>query len=251
VQIEKKDSVALLRMNAGKANALQREWLVRMAQLLDEVQGGSARALVITGYESFFSAGLDLPALVNLGREEIEAFIDAFDDFMLRLFRFPKPVVAAINGHAFAGGCVLANQADVRIMTDRECRMGLNEVALGIGLPSAVLETLRAQVPAASLVPIALEGRLLLPREALALGLVHEVVPAAELETRAVARAAELGALAPQAFAQIKDLIRRPIAEKLQATRGSDTARWVDTWFSDEGQKRVRAAVEKLSKKKT
>ena len=85
-------------------------------------------------------------------------------------------MVAAVNGHAIAGGCVLAMQADERIMAEGEGRIGLNEIQLGLGLPAVILETLRSQVPAATLLPVAVEGELLDPQRARSLGLVQEVV---------------------------------------------------------------------------
>src|SRR5688572_29188394 len=116
MKIERRGQVALLQMNAGKANALGPAWLESMEKLMDEVLASDARAVVVTGYEGFFSAGLDLPALVGLSREDMVAFMDRFSKTMLRLFELPRPVVAAINGHAIAGGCVCALQCDARIM---------------------------------------------------------------------------------------------------------------------------------------
>src|SRR6267378_127387 len=93
-------------------------------------------------------------------RVTMRGFIRRFDAVMLRIFELPIPLIAAVNGHAVAGGCVLALQADIRIGADREARIGLNETQLGIGLPAPVVETLRWQVPGSSLAPLALEGRL-------------------------------------------------------------------------------------------
>src|SRR5437660_3318581 len=172
--IERAGDVALIRMEAGKVNAMGPAFLAALSGLLDEL--GDAAAAVITGQGSVFSAGLDLPALVDVDRAAMRAFMERFDELILRLFQLPQPLVAAVNGHAIAGGCVLALQADVRIAADRDARIGLNETQLGIGLPSAVVETLRWQVPGPSLAAIALEGRLLSPREALQSGLLHELV---------------------------------------------------------------------------
>src|SRR6266446_3211274 len=199
MELERIGEAVVLRMRAGKANAIGPAWLGRMETLLEEVAAARPRALVVTGYEGFFSAGLDLPALDALNSEEMGTFIAGFSRVMLRIFELPLPVVAAVNGHAIAGGCVLALQADVRVGARADFRMGLNEVQLGIGLPAVVLETLRAQVPAPSLLPIALEGRLFAPEEALAVGLLHELASPDRFEQRAVARALELGALPPAA----------------------------------------------------
>ena len=130
--------------------------------------------------------GLDLPALIDFSTADLTDFIRRFSASMLRVFSLPWPVVAAVNGHAIAGGCVLALQADIRLMASGQSRIGLNEVRLGIGLPAAVVETLRCQVPAASLLPIAAEGGLFLPEEAVRLGLVQEVVEPGQLLERAV-----------------------------------------------------------------
>src|SRR5688572_24770940 len=116
MQIDRIDDLAVLRMRGGKANAMTRELLATLGELFDRAEASDARAIVIAGYEKFFSAGLALPALVDLDRPAMKDFIAFFESVMLRIFRSEKPVVAAINGHAIAGGCVLALMADVRII---------------------------------------------------------------------------------------------------------------------------------------
>jgi enoyl-CoA hydratase len=166
---------------------------------------------------------------------------------MMRVFTCPLPVVAAVNGHAIAGGCVLALQADVRIMADVDARIGLNEVRLGMGLPSVVVESLRLAVPSRSLVPIALEGRLFAPREAEGLGLVDGVVPAADLVTHAIERARELGTAPRAGFAQIKAALRRPAREAIARASTQETEHWLDTWFSDDARALLGDTVRRLS----
>ena len=240
----------VLRMRAGKANAIGPAWLGRMESLLDEALGARARALVITGYEGFFSAGLDLPALDALDEQGMGSFMSGFSRTMLRIFELPLPVVAAVNGHAIAGGCVLALQADFRVGASSDFRIGLNEVQLGIGLPAIVLESLRAQMPPPSLLPIALEGRLFSPEEARSVGLLHEVVAADTLEQRAVAKAMELGALPCAAYAAVKRGLRGPVAQRVRDLAAQDSSRWAETWLGDEARERRRRAIERLSRKK-
>ena len=240
--------VAVFRLQGGKANAIDQAFIDRLGGLLDELQQTDARALVITGYDRYFSAGLALPALVGLDRRAMHRFITAFDDVMLRLFQCPLPTLAAINGHAIAGGCVLALQADYRMMADGPAQIGLSEAQLGIALPPIVIETLRSQMPPASLIPVAYEGRLLGPSVAVLLGLVHEVVPAAELGARAVERVARLAGAKGQAFAAIKHELRQPaVAAIRQNSEGVE--RWLDCWFSDEGQAAIEQVVRKISKR--
>jgi enoyl-CoA hydratase len=205
-----------------------------------------ARALVVTGEGRFFSAGLALPALVGLGRAELRDFMRSFGRTMRALFASPKPVVAAINGHAIAGGTVLALQCDVRISAAGEHRIGLNEAQLGIALPTSVMEPLRFAIAPKHFAEVALEGRLYAPAEALAVGLVDAVVPPGELEAVAIARARTLGAIPPAAFAATKESVRRPVLEAIDRYEESDAERWLDTWFSADAQDRLRAAVAKL-----
>jgi enoyl-CoA hydratase len=112
-----------------------------------------------------------------------------------------------------------------------------------------VLETLRAQVPASSLGPIALEGRLFSPREALQLGLVHEVVPEADLLAKALERAQALAALPPAGVRQIKAALRRPISALIRATGAAESERWVASWLDEKSQAKLRATVARLKQR--
>jgi Delta3-Delta2-enoyl-CoA isomerase len=247
MRVERDGTVALLRLENGKANAMGPTFLDRLDGLLGQL--GDARAAVITGQGSAFSAGLELPVLVDLDRAAMRSFIRHFEAVMLRVFELPIPLVAAVNGHAIAGGCVLALQADVRIGADRDSRIGLNETQLGIGLPAAVVETLRWQVPGPSLAAIALEGRLFPPREALQAGLLHELAPEGELLERALQRASALAALPPAGVRMVKQSLRHPIAAAVRASSGPEAERWLDTFFSPESQKRLRETVSRLAAK--
>lgn len=247
MRIERKGSVLVLRLENGKANAISPAFVEKLEGLLGQI--GDARAAVMIGQGSAFCAGLDLPSLVDLDRRTMRGFIGRFDAVMLRVFELGVPLVAAVNGHAIAGGCVLALQADVRLGADVEkARIGLNETQLGIGLPAAVVETLRWQVPGPSLAPIALEGRLFAPREALRLGLLHELVPEAELLDIAVARAQALAALPPAGARMAKASLRRPAAAAARELEDAEAERWIDTWFAPESQARLRETVARLRK---
>lgn len=242
------DDVALLRMRAGKANAMGPAFVRTLGALLEELAASDARAAVITGDGRFFSAGLALPELYPLDRASMRDFMLDFERMMEVAHALPMPLVAAIDGHAIAGGCVLALQCDHRLMASDAGRIGLSEVALGIGLPPSAIEPLRAAVPAASLGPIALEGRLLLPEEARAVGLVDEVLPRSELEARALTLARAFGANGRAAYAQIKAALRAPALERMRASRSSEIDRWLDTWSSPLARDRLGAAVAKLAR---
>jgi enoyl-CoA hydratase len=246
--IEPQGDVAVLRMRGGKANAMTAQFLSDLVRLVDELEASDAGAAVLIGEGPHFSAGLALPALIDMDRQDLREFIDIFAAAMLSVFRCQLPVIAAVNGHAVAGGCVLALQADVRLMAEGKGKIGLTEVQLGIGLPGVVIESLRLQVPPTSLFSIALEGRLFGPGEAYALRLVDDVCPGETLERLAVERATALARLPKAGFAQVKAGLRRPAVEAIQRHGDEERERWLDTWFSDDAQKKLREQVAKLQK---
>jgi enoyl-CoA hydratase len=231
--------VATLQLAAGKANAMTPEVLDQIERLIDGYEASAATAAVLTGYEKFFSGGLALPRIIDFDRKTMQGFITRFTEVMRRVWSCEKPIVAAINGHAIAGGCVLALMCDYRIMVDDETlRIGLNETQLGIGLPPAVLEPLRVQLPPLSMPSVALAGELFSPARAHYVGLVHEV------GSDAFAKARMFGEVPPKAFAQVKRELRAGVAEAM----GGPVEPWLDTWFSVDAQKRLRAIVEKMNK---
>jgi enoyl-CoA hydratase len=241
------DDVAVLRLEGGKANAMTPDLLDTIERMLDGFERGPAVAAVLTGYERYFSGGLALPHIIDFDIDQMRTFIEQFSRAMTRVFACEKPIVAAINGHAIAGGCVLALMCDYRIAVDEPAvRIGLNEVQLGIGLPAIVIEALRVAVPAASLASIAIDGTLFAPRDAFALGLVHELVSADALEARAIAKARAYAALPPIAVAQVKHALRAPALDAVARAADGATARWLETWFSSAAQQRLRAVVARL-----
>jgi enoyl-CoA hydratase len=248
MKMELDGELAVLTLDHGRANAMGPAFLKAFDDLFAQATRSPARAIVLTGAGRSFSAGLDLPNLIGLDRATMRSFITAFEESMLRVFQEGRPVVAALNGHAIAGGCVLALQADLRIMAEGTARMGLNEVALGIGLPAEVLLSARAQLPPASLVPVCLEGRLFGPAEARAVGLVDEVVAPEAVLPRALERARALAQGGQQAVAQVKRALRRPVLEAVAASRAGETEAWLDTWFGTEARQRLQATVDRLTR---
>lgn len=239
----------MVRIRAGRANAMSGAMLGELEGTFARLAGQQeVRAVVLTGDGNAFSAGLALPDLISLDRPGMHQFISAFERAMQRVLTFPRAVVAAVNGHAIAGGCVLALMCDARIAALGPAKIGLNEVQLGIGLPALVIEPLRARVPAASLMPIAYEGRLFGVEEGVKLGILDAAVPSAELEAVCVTRARELGK-SPTAYAQIKQALLRPVLEAIARNAPLERESWLDSWFSPEAQGTLKATVERLQKK--
>ncbi|HEX7809768.1 MAG TPA: enoyl-CoA hydratase/isomerase family protein, partial [Thermoanaerobaculia bacterium] len=142
------DSVATLRLNYGKAAALDLELLDAVALAIAECAADDdIRAVILTGTGSIFCAGVDLFRITNGGREYAERFLPALGRMLLELFAFPKPLIAAVNGHAIAGGCVLALAGDYRLMAQGNGRIGVPELLVGVAFPPSVIEAIRFALP--------------------------------------------------------------------------------------------------------
>jgi len=249
VQIEFAGRAAVVRMDDGKANAINPELLDSLDRALDRCAAGGAHPIVLTGAREIFSAGLDLPRLAAFDRESMKRLMLKFHDVFARIFLWPRPVVSAINGHAVAGGCVLAMQADVRLMADGRGRIGINELALDVGLPAIVIETFRLRLGPAGLWRTAFGADLYDPATAVANGLVRAVVPAGELEAKALETAISLDHDGAPAYAQAKASMNRPAAEALADARDSDCDAWLDVWFSENARRRIHEAVDRLKRR--
>lgn len=252
IELREDEGITWLTMAAGKANAIDGPFLDALAAALGRVQRERPRALLITGSGTTFCAGLALPTMVELTRDELRDVMQRFTDVMRQVLELPLPTVAAINGPAIAGGCVLALMCDQRVMvgdgTKGAPRIGLNESQLGIGLPAVVVEVARHKLPPTSFVPVALAGALFEATRALDFGLVDEVTTPAELHDRAMTRARAMTASGPEAYAQIKRAWNRPVLDALTGTDAHALEAWLDTWFSADGQARLRAIVSWLKK---
>lgn len=202
------DGIATLRLAHGKASALDLELIDGLARAIAEVAASDARAAILTGTGSIFSAGVDLFRLVDGGREYAERFVPALSRTLLDLFAFPKPLVVAANGHAIAGGCIFTLCGDYRIMAGGSGRIGIPELLVGVPFPPSVIETIRFSVPPQHLQMLMYSGRTFAPDDALRLGLVDEVADAASLGARAEEMARHLAGLPVEAFAMAKRQLR-------------------------------------------
>ena len=192
--------VAVLQMTHGKANAMDIEFCRELTAQVHACAQSTAGALVITGQGKMFSAGVDLPRLIAGGAAYAREFLPAMNHAFETLFAFTKPVVAAVNGHAIAGGCVLACCADYRIMAREPGRIGVPELLVGVPFPVVPLEIVRFATPPQHVQALIYRGLTLAADEALRYGLVDAVAdPDRELD-EAVAVAEGLAAVPFEAF---------------------------------------------------
>lgn len=237
--------VAILRLAHGKASALDLELVNGLAARLDGLARADVRAVVLTGTGSIFSAGVDLFKLVDGGSDYVARFLPAMDRMFETLFTFPAPVVAAVNGHAIAGGCILACCCDRRLMADGRARIGLPELRVGVPFPPLVIEIIRSAVPVPHFNELVYVGRTYEPADARARGVIDDVVPPGELMTRAERMATELAATPPASFRLTKRAVRRPYVERARATMAPDRGALMAAWTSDETRDAIRAYLHK------
>ncbi len=239
---------AVLRLEHGKVNAMDLPLCEALTQQLALLATHPCRAVVITGTGNSFSAGVDLVQLTQGGSEYVSRFLPAMNAFFYALLTFPKPVVAAVNGHALAGGCIMAACCDHVVMAEGTGRVGVTELAVGVPFPMLPLEIMRARLSAHDARDLIYTARSLVPAEALALGLVDETAADTELMSRAMEAAARLTAIPAVSFALTKRAFVTPILARVEATTAID-ADVTRAWQGEEVLAHVRAFLDKRAKR--
>ena len=212
---------------------------------IDDVEASGARALVITGENNVFSAGADLFRVLDEGSPYIAEAGATMSRLFERLFRFPKPTVAAVNGHAIAGGSVIACACDYRLCAAGDARLGFSELAVGVPFPRWALEILRFGVGWKHVRDVALMARTFGPDEALRIGIVDEVVPPGELMERAMKAATRLARVPTETYALTKGALVAPAVARVEALGQAHDDEVARLWASDEVKASVRAFLDR------
>jgi enoyl-CoA hydratase len=243
------NGIAVLTMRHGKANALDIEFCEALTARFVALRQGEAKAVVLTARGSIFSAGVDLLRVNSGGADYIRKFLPALHRLFEAVFFHPQPVVTAINGHAVAGGAVLACCADRRIMARQGGRIGVTELLVGVPFPALAFEIVRFAVPARYLPEFALSGATYATDAALDRGWIDEVAEPETLMQDAIGVAQELALLSLPAFAQTKRQMRAPVAERYAASGQATDKAVTDIWCAPEALSCVRAYVARTLKK--
>ena len=246
VRIEDRDEVRVLRLDRPPVNALDVDTLHELADGLDAANAdGTVRAIVLTGTGKVMSAGADLVKVLEAEDDYIDAGIDALTRAFRTLFVLPKPVVAGINGHALAGGAVLACGCDHRVMGEGSGRIGAIELAAGVPFPAWAIELVRHGVNNSHFEEVVYFGRSYEPSAALQVGLVDELAPSGDVMDVAVERARELARVPSTTYALTKRSSRAATVGMAEAlTRYDDEVK--AAWRSDEVKDAVRRQLEAL-----
>ena len=237
IRIEEQDGIAIMFLDKPPVNAIDR-------RLVDDGRKGlvqlsadkDIRALIITGSGKCFSAGLDLKVAPYYSLSEQRQMVEELNNVVLKLYGFPIPTVAAVNGHAIAGGFILALSCDYRIGTTSEFKIGVTESRVGIPFPVSTMEVLRAELSPSVARKMTLVGRNLGPLEAFQNGVLDELQPSDQVLSRAKEVAMDLGAIPRKAYAQIKHQLRGKTIRRIQQVIDEGSDPLLKIWIEEEGR---------------
>lgn len=242
------DGVLELKLDRPPVNALNRPLLEQLRDAIEGAPAEGVEAIVISGGEKVFSAGLDVPELLNLDRAALEASWRAFFAVCEALARSPLPSVAAIAGHSPAGGAVIALFCDYRVMAHGAWRIGLNETEVGLVVPECIQYAMKRVIGAHRAERLLVAGTMVESEQAHALGLVDELVAHDQVVVRAVAWLQALLALPRAAMNATRAISRRDLVDAVADPVRLDLDRFLDEWHSAPTQAVLRALVARLGK---
>lgn len=238
-----------LKLARPPVNALNPELLSMLREAIATAPGEGVRALVISGGPGVFSAGMDVPRLLTLGRDELEAAWMQFFGVLEALARSPLPSAAAIGGHSPAGGAVIGLFCDYRVMARGPWKIGLNEVQVGLVVPECIQYALKRLVGPYRGERLLMAGAMVESEQALAMGFVDELTDVDHVPTRCIAWLEELLRLPAKAMHATRMISRADLVDAIADPRRLDLSRFLDEWYSDDTQAVLTALVAKLKSK--
>jgi enoyl-CoA hydratase/carnithine racemase len=248
IKTETNEGLLVVTMARGKANALNSAMIDEMsAAIADAGSNDGVRGVVLASDRArFFSSGFDVTEVFEYDRDTMTDFFGRFIDLYEGIMRLPKPVVAAVSGHAFAGGAVLALACDTRVMAEGEFGFALNEINLGMALPPGMIRMAASALGVTRARELVLEARILSPAESLEFGLAaHLVAPDQALE-RAVAQARKMADKPPLTFGAIKGSLNQITGLLPTGSDRQYLSQFIEHWFSPESMRYKQALIDSL-----
>ncbi len=238
------DAIAQITFSRPPVNAINAEAISQLGNAIDQaVADDQARAIILTGQDAFFSFGLDVPEIFPLSPEEFTDFLRQFTGLYRKIFASPKPIIAALNGHATAGGCMLAIACDHRVMAQGKAKIGLNEVRFGAGLFAGSSIMLERIVGGKTADTIAQLGAFYSADEAKMIGLVDVACAADDVLPRSFDIAQEYLTSKPAALRQIRQTTKAATLCAIEAAEEESLRTFVEIWYSPETRKQVEKIV--------
>jgi enoyl-CoA hydratase/carnithine racemase len=248
IEKELRERVAVLKLNRGVTNAINLGLIYEVSEQIKMVKDDkeSAGIVLTSAGNKFFSIGFDIPELIELNEKDFTEFYHSFNQLCMNLYTFPKPLIAAIAGHAVAGGCILTLCCDYRFIAEGKKLMGLNEIKLGVPLPYPADRMLRQIVDDRAARRILDTGDFFPPEETLAMGLVDEVIPLEQVVKKAVEKVKSIQEYSLDAFTVIKRNRSEGVKAEIRASLSAKEKIFIEMWYSDETRKKLKEALEKF-----
>jgi len=238
--------VRVLRLDRPPANAIDEGLLHDLAVAAEEARTDPAvRAVVLTGTGAFFSGGFDFRSAPRDDAAQ-RTMRDLYRDAHLALLTLPKPTLAMVNGHATAGGFVLALACDYRLGAAGDWKCGLNEVSVGAGFPKVAVEIVLLRLPHARAAELMLGAALYPASQAPRLGLVDELIEPTELEATVLRRAARLAAFPRESYAHTKAALLGDVVARVSRETPAEADAASAVWSAEESRAARRRQREKL-----
>ena len=248
ISIERQDQVAILKLDHGVTNPINLELVQSLDQALQEAKSDpDVRGLVLaSANDKFFSIGFDIPGLFPLPRPDFETFYREFNRVCLALYSLPKPTIAALTGHAIAGGCILALCCDYRLIAEGKKLIGLNEVKLGVPVPYLADRVAHNLVGTRYVREILELGEFYPPERSLEMGLVDQILPLEQVLPEAISKAHTLGAAPGDAYALIKGNRVEVIKEQFLSRWEEEVRIFVECWYEESVRNLLEEAMERF-----
>lgn len=244
VRVDVSEAIAIVELSRGKVNALNESVVEELANVFSSLKKDrEVGGVVLSGYGEFFSFGFDVGEMLTFSKERFAFYLERFTCLYSEMFGFPKPLVIALNGHAIAGGCMLALAGDIRVMAEERAKMGMNEIAFGSALLAGSVEMLRFCVGEKKAQEVVYSGKLYGASEALKMGLVDQIVTKSNLVVNALDAARTLLKKCQPAFLEIKALLREPTLARMRESERESIAAFIDIWYSPDTLNRLKRIV--------
>ncbi len=248
IKVEYHSNVSILRLAREITNAINLALINTLAGRLREMRTSTdVHGIVITSSnDKFFSIGFDIPELITLSKDVFREFYHSFNQLCLDMYTFRKPMIAAITGHAVAGGCILTLCCDYRLIAKGKKLMGLNEIKLGVPIPypaDCILQELVGYRNARDIVD---SGEFFLPEKSLEMGVVDEVLPLEQVVPVAIQKAKLLGAMPHKGFEQIKQNRTEKVETRIRNDLAEKEKFFIECWYTQDARQRLKDAVKKF-----
>jgi enoyl-CoA hydratase/carnithine racemase len=248
ISVENHGKVVYAKLNRGVTNAMNPKVVKELGAVIKQVKNDAGINGLVLGSsnEKFFSIGFDIPELFEMNRDDFRDFYRLFNRVCLDLFTLPKPTVAAITGHAIAGGCILALCCDYRFIAKGHKLMGLNEVKLGLPVPYLPDRLLHALAGVSKAREIMESGEFYPSDVAREMGMVDKILPIENVVKAAIDHADTLGSLPKVGYEMIKQNRVEVIQEQVTARQDEKEASFIGSWYSDEARRCLKEALKKF-----